>query len=166
MSSVPSQAANIPVPTPSSRSDSTLLVFIRLCVCAADLGLSAEVTEMLNECEQPGLVQTLLLPEDLALRHLPALNVAHRRLDFSRRNLSLSTLQEVRTLRHARCTSEIFQMLSRLKTMETLKRNDFIVQINSLFSWVTFSRLTAAYSHRNEHLLLLSGQNHFYLYTI
>ncbi|XP_072249681.1 nonsense-mediated mRNA decay factor SMG5 [Leuresthes tenuis] len=60
----------------------------------ADLGLSAEVTEMLNECEQPGLVQTLLLPEDLALRHLPALNVAHRRLDFSRRNLSLSTLQE------------------------------------------------------------------------
>ncbi|XP_041843569.1 protein SMG5 [Melanotaenia boesemani] len=60
----------------------------------ADLGLNADVTEMLNECEQPGLVQTLLLPEDLALRHLPALNVAHRRLDFSRRNSSLSSLQE------------------------------------------------------------------------
>uniref|UniRef100_A0AAQ5Z3T4 Nonsense-mediated mRNA decay factor n=1 Tax=Amphiprion ocellaris TaxID=80972 RepID=A0AAQ5Z3T4_AMPOC len=52
------------------------------------------VTELLNECEQPGLVQSLLLPEDLALRHLPALNVAHRRLDFSRRNPSLSPLQE------------------------------------------------------------------------
>uniref|UniRef100_A0A3Q1FL16 Nonsense-mediated mRNA decay factor n=1 Tax=Acanthochromis polyacanthus TaxID=80966 RepID=A0A3Q1FL16_9TELE len=60
----------------------------------AELGLNAEVTELLNECEQPGLVQSLLLPEDLALRHLPALNVAHRRLDFTRRNPSLSPLQE------------------------------------------------------------------------
>uniref|UniRef100_A0A3B3XA76 Nonsense-mediated mRNA decay factor n=1 Tax=Poecilia mexicana TaxID=48701 RepID=A0A3B3XA76_9TELE len=60
----------------------------------ADLGLNSEVTEMLKECEQPGLSQTLLLPEDVALRHLPALSVAHRRLDFSRRNASLSPLQE------------------------------------------------------------------------
>ncbi|XP_017288821.1 protein SMG5 isoform X2 [Kryptolebias marmoratus] len=60
----------------------------------AELGLNAEVTEMLNECEQPGLVQTLLLPEDVALRHLPALHVAHRRLDFTRRSSSLSPLQE------------------------------------------------------------------------
>ncbi|XP_069031455.1 LOW QUALITY PROTEIN: nonsense-mediated mRNA decay factor SMG5 [Embiotoca jacksoni] len=60
----------------------------------AELGLTAEVTELLNECEQPGLVQSLLLPEDLALRHLPALSVAHRRLDFTRRNPSLSPLQE------------------------------------------------------------------------
>ncbi|XP_029307960.1 nonsense-mediated mRNA decay factor SMG5 isoform X2 [Cottoperca gobio] len=60
----------------------------------AELGLNAEVTELLNECEQPGLVQSLLLPEDLALRHLPALNVAHRRLDFTHRNPSLSSLQE------------------------------------------------------------------------
>lgn len=60
----------------------------------AELGLNTEVTELLNECEQPGLVQSLLLPEDLALRHLPALNVAHRRLDFTRRNPSLSPLQE------------------------------------------------------------------------
>uniref|UniRef100_A0A665UF30 Nonsense-mediated mRNA decay factor n=1 Tax=Echeneis naucrates TaxID=173247 RepID=A0A665UF30_ECHNA len=52
------------------------------------------VTELLNECEQPGLVQSLLLPEDLALRHLPALSVAHRRLDFTHRNPSLSPLQE------------------------------------------------------------------------
>ena len=69
-------------------------------MCAADLGLTAEVTELLNECEQPGLLQSLLLPEDLALRHLPALNVAHRRLDFTRRNPSLSSLQEVYTHTH------------------------------------------------------------------
>uniref|UniRef100_A0A3B4G6U2 Nonsense-mediated mRNA decay factor n=1 Tax=Pundamilia nyererei TaxID=303518 RepID=A0A3B4G6U2_9CICH len=60
----------------------------------AELSLNAEVTELLNECERPDLVQSLLLPEDLALRHLPALGVAHRRLDFSRRNPSLSPLQE------------------------------------------------------------------------
>uniref|UniRef100_A0A669DEG9 Nonsense-mediated mRNA decay factor n=1 Tax=Oreochromis niloticus TaxID=8128 RepID=A0A669DEG9_ORENI len=60
----------------------------------AELGLNAEVTELLNECERPDLVQSLLLPEDLALRHLPALSVAHRRLDFSCRNPSLSPLQE------------------------------------------------------------------------
>ncbi|XP_058503991.1 nonsense-mediated mRNA decay factor SMG5 [Solea solea] len=60
----------------------------------AELGLNTELTQLLNECEQPGLVQTLLLPEDVALRHLPALGVAHRRLDFSRRNTSLSPLQE------------------------------------------------------------------------
>ncbi|KAG7216503.1 hypothetical protein INR49_001989 [Caranx melampygus] len=60
----------------------------------AELGLNAEVTELVNECEQPGLVQSLLLPEDLALRHLPALSVAHRRLDFNHRNPSLSPLQE------------------------------------------------------------------------
>uniref|UniRef100_A0A7N6BEW6 Nonsense-mediated mRNA decay factor n=1 Tax=Anabas testudineus TaxID=64144 RepID=A0A7N6BEW6_ANATE len=59
-----------------------------------ELGLNAEVTELVNECEQPGLVQSLLLPEDLALRHLPALTIAHRRLDFTRRNPSLSPLQE------------------------------------------------------------------------
>lgn len=66
-------------------------------ICFAELGLNAEVTELVNECEQPGLVQSLLLPEDLALRHLPALSVAHRRLDFNHRNPSLSPLQEVNT---------------------------------------------------------------------
>lgn len=79
-----------------------------LCVLAAELSLNAEVTELLNECERPDLVQSLLLPEDLALRHLPALGVAHRRLDFSRRNPSLSPLQEVQVLRlihahHIKC---------------------------------------------------------------
>uniref|UniRef100_A0A8D3EF30 Nonsense-mediated mRNA decay factor n=1 Tax=Scophthalmus maximus TaxID=52904 RepID=A0A8D3EF30_SCOMX len=52
------------------------------------------LTQLLSECEQPGLVQSLLLPEDVALRHLPALSVAHRRLDFTHRKPSLSPLQE------------------------------------------------------------------------
>lgn len=66
-------------------------------VCPADLGLHTEVQELVNECEQPGLTQSLPLPEDLALRHLPALNLAHRRLDFTHRYPSLSSLQEVHT---------------------------------------------------------------------
>lgn len=61
----------------------------------ADLGLRTEVQELVNKCEQPGLTQSLPLPEDLALRHLPALNLAHRRLDFTHRHPSLSSLQEV-----------------------------------------------------------------------
>uniref|UniRef100_A0A674CN33 Nonsense-mediated mRNA decay factor n=1 Tax=Salmo trutta TaxID=8032 RepID=A0A674CN33_SALTR len=60
----------------------------------AELGLNTEVMELLSECEQPGLVQSLLLPEDLALRHLPALNLAHRRLDYTRPRPSLSPVQE------------------------------------------------------------------------
>uniref|UniRef100_A0A4W5Q5W7 Nonsense-mediated mRNA decay factor n=1 Tax=Hucho hucho TaxID=62062 RepID=A0A4W5Q5W7_9TELE len=60
----------------------------------AELGLNTEVTELLSECEQPSLVQSLLLPEDLALRHLPALNLAHRRLDYTRPRPSLSPVQE------------------------------------------------------------------------
>uniref|UniRef100_A0A8C0Y948 Nonsense-mediated mRNA decay factor n=1 Tax=Cyprinus carpio carpio TaxID=630221 RepID=A0A8C0Y948_CYPCA len=59
-----------------------------------DLGLNKHVTDLLNECEQPGLVQTLLLPEDLALRHLPALSVAHRRLDFTSQRPPLTPLDE------------------------------------------------------------------------
>ncbi|KAM3872959.1 nonsense-mediated mRNA decay factor SMG5 [Diretmus argenteus] len=60
----------------------------------AEFGLNTEVTQLLSDCEQPGLVQSLLLPEDLALRHLPALSLAHRRLDFTRRRPSLNPLQE------------------------------------------------------------------------
>ncbi|XP_030638530.1 nonsense-mediated mRNA decay factor SMG5 [Chanos chanos] len=59
-----------------------------------ELGLNKEVRELLNDCEQPGLVQTLLLPEDLALRHLPALSLAHRRLDFTCHRPSLTPLDE------------------------------------------------------------------------
>ncbi|XP_061738324.1 nonsense-mediated mRNA decay factor SMG5 [Nerophis ophidion] len=60
----------------------------------AEVDLDPDVTELLNECERPALVQTLLLPEDVALRHLPALGVAHRHLDFARHSTSLSPLQE------------------------------------------------------------------------
>uniref|UniRef100_A0A8C2GYS1 Nonsense-mediated mRNA decay factor n=1 Tax=Cyprinus carpio TaxID=7962 RepID=A0A8C2GYS1_CYPCA len=59
-----------------------------------NLGLNKDVTELLNECEQPGLVQMLLLPEDLALRHLPVLSVAHRRLDFTSQRPPLTPLDE------------------------------------------------------------------------
>ncbi|XP_061839079.1 nonsense-mediated mRNA decay factor SMG5 isoform X1 [Nerophis lumbriciformis] len=60
----------------------------------AEVDLDPDVTELLNECERPALVQTLLLPEDVALRHLPALGVSHRHLDFARHSTSLSPLQE------------------------------------------------------------------------
>ncbi|XP_051920933.1 nonsense-mediated mRNA decay factor SMG5 [Hippocampus zosterae] len=60
----------------------------------AEADLNPDVKELLGECERPALLQTLLLPEDVALRHLPALAVAHRRLDFAHRGASLSPLQE------------------------------------------------------------------------
>ncbi|MCJ8745424.1 hypothetical protein PDJAM_G00130020 [Pangasius djambal] len=63
-------------------------------VLEADLGLKKEVRDLLASSEQPDLVQTVLLPEDQALRHLPALNLAHRRLDFTHHRASLSPLQE------------------------------------------------------------------------
>lgn len=66
--------------------------------CVSDLGLKKEVRDLLAGSEQPDLVQTVLLPEDQALRHLPALNLAHRRLDFTHHRASLSPLQEVRRL--------------------------------------------------------------------
>uniref|UniRef100_W5LR47 Nonsense-mediated mRNA decay factor n=1 Tax=Astyanax mexicanus TaxID=7994 RepID=W5LR47_ASTMX len=67
-------------------------VFVFLLRCP-ELGLK-EVRELVSGCEQPDLVQTVLLPEDQALRHLPALNLAHRRLDFTSHRPNLSSLQE------------------------------------------------------------------------
>ncbi|XP_066501124.1 nonsense-mediated mRNA decay factor SMG5 [Hoplias malabaricus] len=60
----------------------------------ADLGLKKEVRELVMQSEKPDLVQTLLLPEDQALRHLPALSLAHRKLDFTSHRPSLNPLQE------------------------------------------------------------------------
>ncbi|XP_063055437.1 nonsense-mediated mRNA decay factor SMG5 isoform X2 [Engraulis encrasicolus] len=60
----------------------------------ADMGVSSEVCDLLDQCEQSGLTQTLLLPEDVALRHLPALSTAHRKLDFSNSRPTLTTLHE------------------------------------------------------------------------
>lgn len=73
-----------------------------MIIAVSDLGLKSEVRDLLAVSEQPDLVQTVLLPEDQALRHLPALNLAHRRLDFTHPRASLSTLQEVR--RHVQGT--------------------------------------------------------------
>ncbi|XP_077454787.1 nonsense-mediated mRNA decay factor SMG5 [Stigmatopora argus] len=65
-----------------------------------------DLTRLLAECETPppppGQGETRAavptptppLPEDVALRHLPALAAAHRRLDFARRAASLGPLQE------------------------------------------------------------------------
>lgn len=67
--------------------------------------MKKEVRDLLAGSEQPDLVQTVLLPEDQALRHLPALNLAHRRLDFTHHRGSLSPLQEVRRLAPGRAVS-------------------------------------------------------------
>lgn len=63
-------------------------------ILETDIGLNKDVTELLSECEHPSLAQTLLLPEDVALRHLPALSVAHRRLDFTSQRPPLTPLDE------------------------------------------------------------------------
>lgn len=59
-----------------------------------DLGLSAELRAALRPSERSDLVQSTLLPEDRALRLLPALSVAHRRMDWSQPGLDLSPLHE------------------------------------------------------------------------
>lgn len=63
-------------------------------ILETDLGLNKDVTELLSECEHSTLAQTLLLPEDVALRHLPALSIAHRRLDFTSQRPPLTPLDE------------------------------------------------------------------------
>lgn len=88
-------------------------MFIFPAARSAELGLNTEVMKLLSECEQPGLAQSLLLPEDLALRHLPALSATHRRLDFSCRNPSLGPLQEVHSHLHARTHAHTYFGLSR-----------------------------------------------------
>lgn len=59
-----------------------------------DLGLSAELSEALRVSERSDLVQSTLLPEDRALRLLPALSTAHRRMDWSQPGTDLSPLHE------------------------------------------------------------------------
>ncbi|XP_072316246.1 nonsense-mediated mRNA decay factor SMG5 isoform X1 [Eucyclogobius newberryi] len=60
----------------------------------AELGLSAEVLQLLSSSEQADMVQSVLLPEDRALRLLPPLSAAHRRLNWSQHGPHLSSLQE------------------------------------------------------------------------
>ncbi|KAK7886432.1 hypothetical protein WMY93_026053 [Mugilogobius chulae] len=59
-----------------------------------ELGLGAEVLQLLSCCEQADMVQCVLLPEDRALRLLPALSAAHRRMDWSQQRAQLSPLHE------------------------------------------------------------------------
>lgn len=59
-----------------------------------DLGLSAELRAALRPSERSDLVQSTLLPEDRALRLLPALSLAHRRMDWSQPGPDLSPLHE------------------------------------------------------------------------
>lgn len=59
-----------------------------------DLGLSVELSEVLRATEQSDMVQCALLPEDRALRLLPAFSAAHRRKDWSRPGPDLSPLHE------------------------------------------------------------------------
>lgn len=59
-----------------------------------DLGLSVELRDSLRSSEHSDLVQSALLPEDRALRLLPALGAAHRRMDWSRAGPDLSPLHE------------------------------------------------------------------------
>lgn len=62
------------------------------------LGLCPEVQELLEACELPDPLSSLLLPEDMALRNLPPLRAAHRRFNFDTDRPLLSVLEEVRNL--------------------------------------------------------------------
>uniref|UniRef100_UPI00398E9AE4 nonsense-mediated mRNA decay factor SMG5 n=1 Tax=Pristiophorus japonicus TaxID=55135 RepID=UPI00398E9AE4 len=52
------------------------------------------IVRLLSQCEEPDLVQALLLPEDTALCHLPVLRSAHRKLQEDQGSLAASTLEE------------------------------------------------------------------------
>ncbi|XP_040854178.1 protein SMG5 isoform X3 [Ochotona curzoniae] len=58
------------------------------------LGLCPEVQELLEACELPDPLSSLLLPEDMALRNLPPLRAAHRRFNFDTDRPLLSVLEE------------------------------------------------------------------------
>ncbi|NXY91020.1 SMG5 protein, partial [Alcedo cyanopectus] len=77
-----------------------LSVLLNLLPSAADLqesglALCHEVRAVLSGAELPELQPRLLLPEDVALRNLPPLRSAHRRLDFQRDRPGCSALEEV-----------------------------------------------------------------------
>lgn len=59
------------------------------------LELCKEVREVLSGAELPELRANLLLPEDVALRNLPPLRNAHRRLNFEQDRPIFSALEEV-----------------------------------------------------------------------
>lgn len=76
-----------------------LSVLLNLLPSAADLQdsgleLCKEVREVLSGAELPELRANLLLPEDVALRNLPPLRNAHRRLNFEQDRPIFSALEE------------------------------------------------------------------------
>ncbi|XP_015266286.1 PREDICTED: protein SMG5 [Gekko japonicus] len=76
-----------------------LSVLLNLLPSARDLQDSGlvfcnEVKNMLPGCELPDLSSCLLLPEDVALRHLPALKNAHKRSNFEQDRPVLSEVEE------------------------------------------------------------------------
>ncbi|NXH18435.1 SMG5 protein, partial [Bucco capensis] len=82
-----------------------LSVLLNLLPSAADLqdsglALCPEVREMLSAAELPELTVTLLLPEDVALRNLPPLRNAHKRLNFEQDRPSISALEEAQAQFH------------------------------------------------------------------
>ncbi|XP_041037472.1 protein SMG5 [Carcharodon carcharias] len=52
------------------------------------------IVQLLNQCEEPELAQAVLLPEDMALRYLPVLRSAHRKLKVEQTSLAVTTLEE------------------------------------------------------------------------
>ncbi|NXS55653.1 SMG5 protein, partial [Brachypteracias leptosomus] len=77
-----------------------LSVLLNLLPSAADLqesglALCHEVKDILSGAELPDLKANLLLPEDVALRNLPPLRNAHKRLNFEQDRPLFSALEEV-----------------------------------------------------------------------
>ncbi|NXL68017.1 SMG5 protein, partial [Chordeiles acutipennis] len=77
-----------------------LSVLLNLLPSAADLqesglALCNEVKDILSDAELPDLKTNLLLPEDVALRNLPPLKNAHKRLNFEQDRPIFSAVEEV-----------------------------------------------------------------------
>lgn len=79
----------------------------------SDLGLNAELSELSQVSEQSDLAQCGLLPEDRALRLLPALSAAHRRMDWSQPGPHFSPLQE--SVVRVRCIRSFGHFLTTLQ---------------------------------------------------
>ncbi|XP_041320800.1 protein SMG5 isoform X2 [Pyrgilauda ruficollis] len=76
-----------------------LSVLLNLLPSAADLqesglALCDEVKDILSDAELPDLKANLLLPEDVALRNLPALKNAHKRFNFEQDRPIFSAIEE------------------------------------------------------------------------
>ncbi|NXI53668.1 SMG5 protein, partial [Chloroceryle aenea] len=80
-----------------------LSVLLNLLPSATDLqesglALCHEVQDVLSGAELPDLKANLLLPEDVALRNLPPLKNAHKRLNFEQDRPALAAVEELCSL--------------------------------------------------------------------